>query len=61
MYKHMIPIIATVKKWRWKICLAFLFRVSLVKLLNEKVRRDYELNEEYNVSSIGGHPGYQCK
>ena len=29
MYKHMIPIMAIVKKWRGKICLAFLFRVSL--------------------------------
>ena len=29
MYKHLIPIMATVRKWRGKICLAFLFRVSL--------------------------------
>ena len=28
-YKDMIPIMATVKKWRGKICLSFLFRVSL--------------------------------
>ena len=33
MYKHMIPIMATVRKWRGKICLAFLFRVSLVTIL----------------------------
>ena len=30
MYKHMIPIMATVRKWLGKICLAFLFRVSLI-------------------------------
>ena len=30
MYKHMIPIMATVRKWQGKICIAFLFRVSLV-------------------------------
>ena len=30
MYKHLIPIMATVTKWRGKICLAFLFRVSLI-------------------------------
>ena len=29
MYKHMIPIMAIEKKWQGKICLAFLFRVSL--------------------------------
>ena len=29
MYKHLIPIMATVRKWRGKICLAFLFRASL--------------------------------
>ena len=29
MYKHMILIMATVRKWRGKICLAFLFCVSL--------------------------------
>ena len=29
MYKHLIPIMATVRKLRGKICLAFLFRVSL--------------------------------
>ena len=29
MYKHMLPIMAIVRKWRGKICLAFLFRVSL--------------------------------
>ena len=29
MCKHMIPIMATEKKWRGKMCLAFLFRVSL--------------------------------
>ena len=29
MYIHSMPIMATVRKWRGKICLAFLFRVSL--------------------------------
>ena len=29
MYKHLIQIMATVRKWRGIICLAFLFRVSL--------------------------------
>ena len=30
MCKHMIPIMATGKKWCGKMCLAFLFRVSLI-------------------------------
>ena len=29
MCKHMIPVMATVKKWCGKMCLAFLFGVSL--------------------------------
>ena len=33
---NMIPIMATVRKWRGKICLAFLFRVSLCFRLNKK-------------------------
>ena len=35
MYKHMIPIVATVRKWRGKICLAFLFRVSLHTVIQQ--------------------------
>ena len=30
MYKNLIPIMAAVRKWGGKICLAFLFRVSLL-------------------------------
>ena len=33
MYKHLIAIMATVRKWRGKICLAFIFRVTLVSIL----------------------------
>ena len=37
MFKQMIPIMAFVKKWRGKICLAFLFRFSLFQT-NAKVQ-----------------------
>ena len=64
MYKHMIPIMATVRKWRGKIWLAFLFRVSLyafTDLGNENCLNEYFVSIPTVVDTTATLPPFFCR